>query len=933
MVLIKNTCLFLLFSLLNFSLFSQGVQYNFQQNKPSTNWIYSLDSSKHFQIISPISSKNVQNYIRTTINNDLLKIQDNHPIISRNWNLVFQRDFNKSNGFVTYFNPRIEFYGFYPQDPSLIGTNNWLSTLIDHELRHVYQYENSLKYSFPLIKILAGPAITTAWAGLVIPPWVWEGDAIHKESELNPLGRSDNPGAFNPLIAYMHEYGVPSYSKSIGQSYKNYVPNHYVFGQTIVDSLAKNYGEDFLTNTWIESVKKGIFPFSFSHYIKKGTGQSIDKSAENIFRRTYDSNIRTEIDSEDQVKTKSKDIYLNYHSPISLNGEDFIAIRTSFDKIPALVKIEKGEEKILRNFGPRSEDYNLSMGDSLIIFTEIQPDIRFGKVFYSKIYLFDLKTNELSLWNKFNRIQSVAISPSGNEIAYVEILDDGSPELRIKDRISRKSLYSFKFNFDEQISSLQINENKVAFVLSNESGKTIRLINYYEDSNPQDIHFGNQNIGYLSFNNQQIYYSKNINRIDQIFVYDVETKKEAQITHSNFGSYYPRMAKNGELWWTNYTADGLKVNKKKLTENFKFQEIVFKPIIQNRTKPKIEENTQIDKPIRSLNKLYSWGYLTPSDINDIGIGIEMANSLSNWQLRTGLNYNYTEQNFSKSIDFAYHKFLPIIHFSFVNKQRSTSFYSPNDEMNLTDQWNENKLISYINFPLNLTNSSFATNLDFNIGYSHTITDSYDLKYRTIRLLPNGNFGSLFQTISFQSFKNRSLLDLGSRLGIFYRLDYVKSLPNAKNIQGEILVQNLRLNLPGFMKHDFIQLRAGSQNQMVNNYLYNSTLRWPLGISYIAGNKNYSIGGTYSFPIGSVEWQLGKLAYFKRFKGKVFFDKAYVVLDNYPTNNSNLYSYGLDLSSNLHLFRFFQEFELGMRLNYNGYQKEWIVSPLVINIGL
>lgn len=57
----------------------------------------------------------------------------------RRISLLIQNQTTNSNGFVTLFPRRSEFFAIPPQDPGLLGTFNWLDQLAVHEYRHVVQ--------------------------------------------------------------------------------------------------------------------------------------------------------------------------------------------------------------------------------------------------------------------------------------------------------------------------------------------------------------------------------------------------------------------------------------------------------------------------------------------------------------------------------------------------------------------------------------------------------------------------------------------------------------------------------------------------------------------------------------------------------------------------------------------------------------------------
>jgi hypothetical protein len=65
-----------------------------------------------------------------------------------------------------------------PQDPNLLGTNNWLDLLAVHEFRHVVQNDKALTGISKLAYYLFGNNGLGVVSSLTAPNWFKEGDAV-----------------------------------------------------------------------------------------------------------------------------------------------------------------------------------------------------------------------------------------------------------------------------------------------------------------------------------------------------------------------------------------------------------------------------------------------------------------------------------------------------------------------------------------------------------------------------------------------------------------------------------------------------------------------------------------------------------------------------------------------------------------------------------
>ena len=83
----------------------------------------------------------------------------------------------------------------------------------------------------------------------------------------------------------------------------------------------------------------------------------------------------------------------------------------------------------------------------------------------------------------------------------------------------------------------------------------------------------------------------------------------------------------------------------------------------------------------------------------------------------------------------------------------------------------------------------------------------------------------------------------------------------------------------------------------------------------------SLGIDYKFPLFYPEWSAWSLAYFKRVNVSLFADYAELKGDVYHngeavnTFSTNISSFGTEITTDVHVLRFFAPFELGTRISY------------------
>ena len=156
--------------------------------------------------------------------------------------LILQNKNSRSNGFVTLGPRRSEFFTMSPQNTSLLGNNDWLDMLALHEYRHVVQYARSRTGFTGFIRYLFGEFSQAVVAGVSVPSWFWEGDAVGIETALSTSGRGRIPQFSASFRASLLTKGAFNYNKQYLRSFKDFIPNHYVLGYHYSTYLKNEYG-------------------------------------------------------------------------------------------------------------------------------------------------------------------------------------------------------------------------------------------------------------------------------------------------------------------------------------------------------------------------------------------------------------------------------------------------------------------------------------------------------------------------------------------------------------------------------------------------------------------------------------------------------------------------------------------------------------------
>ncbi len=637
---------------------------DFQQNPSGIHWSYIL--TEHFQIIFPEDVT----FEAQRVANLLEKI---YPYVCRSMEvlppripLILQNQSVNSNGFVTLAPRRSEWFLSPSIDPELTNTE-WLKTLAIHEFRHVVQFHKTRQGFNKFYRILFGQIGEAIGVALTLPPWFMEGDAVGIETALSNGGRGRLPLFERDLRTLLLSDTKWNYDKSHLGSYRDYVPNHYVYGYFYTSWLRNNYGDLILSQIANEASERSWNPLTFYNATKKVTGQSFDSLYKKMMKE-FSKNWKDKIDllSPTPAEVMSpKKIYgwTNYLYPQVVADGKILALKNGLSFIPEFVLLEDNKEQHLLYPGLLQNEYPYKLRKGKLVFHELQIDPRWGYRDYSTLKVFDLDKNEV-LFEKKNQKARLGI-PAHDGLKLIQVeWDEFQNQFLVVMNMKGRELLRIPYPKEKVITSLDwIDTDEIVLVVKNQfDQKAIIKLNLMDRSEQILLNHRYMNIGSVVVENNHIFYEAPDSGIDNIWLLSSTGPK--QMTNSLFGAYSPNFFSN-QLFYAEYSAQGMKIVKKNLNwDEEQSSSDSFVPVYEKFSASEDFQGLQNDLTTSQLYKvghysqiensinLHSWVFLAPplsSTLTFMGISRDLLNKFA---LTFGAEYNLNEralQGFSSAL--------------------------------------------------------------------------------------------------------------------------------------------------------------------------------------------------------------------------------------------------------------------------------------------
>jgi hypothetical protein len=936
--------------------------YSTGQDPATTKW--EQINTDNFQIIFQKDFSDKAQYVANTLEFHYSKVGNSLNHKPKKVSVIIHNQTIRANGYVAWAPKRMELYTTPSQDsyPDI-----WLKHLCIHEFRHVVQIDKLNQGITNILRIVFGQQ-ATALVAAQLPFWYLEGDAVCTETVFSDFGRGRLPyfhqGLKTHLLSDDEQF---SFDKMLFGSYKEYTPNRYELGYQLTSFARMKYGSEIWSNVqnYVARNSYTLLPTNFSFYrgLKKNTGLSQKELYEetSVF---LDSLWTKENDANHTLPAKfiqdySVNEYADYLNPISINKNEFIALKKSYSHIPQFVILNNDSERILYEPGVLlSNDFSFS--NNILVWAEYKPDARWKNREFNSIRLLNIQTGiDFTLIEK-SRYFSPAISTSTEKIVVVEVDEMNQASLVVLNSFNGKVLYkiaSRNGNFLQR-PKWSTDEQAIFVIELSDKGKQIVKYNFEKEQWQTILSLPNADIQRVLPTKDKVYFHSTLNGTDNIYVFDEITKDIYQISNSRFGiSGFDINANNSKLIVNEKTSQGFRLaeipveramwRKVDIEEKYHFQlaEIITSQEKEQLDSSSFKQKEFTKKPYRKplhLFNFHSWipfyfDYESLSLNNIANLPSELSNNLYPGlmllsqnklsSVESILSYAYKNGNHFLSSSIELKGQYPILRLSaeYGNEQliRGTSVATWQPESRIGYRYKADLYVpfnfskgKYIKGFIPLVSVEYSDNIYYNF------TDDYYIK----------GIEFVQTQLLYYAYERPAKKDIIPKLGAIFQFNLFNT-PFETELYNYLYSVNSLFYLPGGINKGF-SIDFGYQFQKPNLYLFNSNFSFPRGLLQTRTEKMVKLYTDYVFPIAYPEWNLGSVLYLKRLRGDLFIDYAF---NSYRTKdsddgsvywlNQNKLSIGFELKADYHLLRTIFPLNTGVRIGFAPIEGKFIYNVL------
>lgn len=895
-----------------------------------------------------------------------------------------------SNGNVALAPRKAELYTIPEQEPS----DDWLEHLCTHEFRHVAQIDRVNRGMTKTIYYIFGDIFPTAVIGLYVPMWFMEGDAVAFESSILNLGRGRSPEFLNQMKAQVVEKGIYPMQKAILGSNKDYIPNRYTFGYYMVANTRANYG----VAIWKDALARcgqhpfGITPFSTSLKLSmRHKRDSIWNSAyfRTLFNdpvqerqiNTYKSSLRTlyhdnfsqlraewinEIQNNtyshfDTIKTGDR-FFANYHYPKSIGADQVLTYKQGINESGCFVLLDDGREIPITKTATLY-DYQYAYRDSLIVWCEYVPHIRWEHAGHNTLTSFNMRTGTY----QHHPLQLNSYAPfvfaNGWGFVTVDHLNRASIMYMGADFTDTLTLYRARPN--EQLLHPSASDRIISCVAKSPDGLQLIEINVNNGERKELTPILNYEIDYPTKLGSTTFYRSATSGNNAIHI-KRGLDPVNRVISTPFGCNYPTLSSDSSLLFSFYTSDGYKPGRIPLSQ-ISYTRPQYNPftLAQKMTQQEKWELTFgndtifTTKPYRKLSNLFnihSWGPAVIDPQNqeaDLGLVLYSQNLLSTmfvsagYALQSGFEYG---QWFIKT---SYQGFFPILDFEVESGRYKYDYFDKTAQLvNNTETdtlylhnkaWLSSAKLS-VRIPFNLSRRNYSRFLQPFITYKiegiHNTKTRSAYRYNTnqgyFEQIDPNNYNirkprTFYQLLEYgfqvSNRMRQTQRELWPRFSQTFQLGYGHTPLNYLDYGAQWWTQ-LNTFFPGLLSTHSFYLYTGYQDMTNKARNYDNKIISPRGID-LYGYRMFSLRTTYQMPLAFTDWSIGSSWYIKNVSGGVFFDYGF---EKQVLRNRYFNSFGIELKTDSYLLRLPFAITAGIRTGYETKTHSMFVN-LLFNIGI
>ncbi|QIX61893.1 hypothetical protein HER32_12150 [Hymenobacter sp. BT18] len=938
------------------------------QNPPSLRW-FEIRTA-HFRVLYPAGFEQRAQRTARRLEQVYEPVGASLGVRPRPVTVVLQTQNTIGNGFVSILPRRSEFFTTPPQAPSLTGTLDWLDQLAVHEYRHVVQFEKPRqglsRVAFWLFGY-GGLGATT----IGVPDWFTEGDAVGTETVLTRSGRGRIPAFDVELRANLLAGRRYTYAKSVAGSYRDNVPNHYVLGYFLTSYAKRRYGPEVWGPVMNRYYQFPVYPFSFSNSLRRTTGLRV----ESLYQRTL-----AEVDSAWRQQLArmpagpapfyyparpERRVFTQYQYPQYLNDSTVVALKSGLGHIDQLVLLRpRSKEQVLHVPGLVNLPEMLSAGGGKVCWPEYRYDVRWLQRVYSELKVLDVASGQVTRLTPRGRYTAAALSPDGRQLLAVRTDATYRTELVVLDASTGQQVQVLPNPGHDQFQQPRwsTDQRRAVVVTLKAAGKVLEEIDLATGQRQELLPTAELNISHPQPWGDYVFYNSPQSGTDQIYAVHTGTRQRLQVTHDSVGAYHAAISPDGQrLAFHVFRSGGSRVAELPLTpaqwqpaEAGHDPAAYLEPVVQ--TDPGAQKvgpvlpgdtllldnalPTQRYRPAAHLFNVFGWGLIQSPAGSGLSVGVRSQDVLSTLQSVAGVGYDQTERTGNAFATISYQGLYPVLDATLERGQRRTTLYIDRDDEADSlrqDRWQYTNLTLGARLPLQLTQNRFRQALTVGAYYTAQQSQGYDLPYRYLNEIGRNTLHLLSSSVSYFRLLKQSQRDVAPRWGQTLFLS-ARTTPFGKGLSTWQLAAQGSSYLPGLGRHHSVRVRAGYQQQNPRSFPLTAAIFYPRGQTYYNFRQLATGSAEYRLPLLHPDWTLGRWLYVPRVLGGVFYDRAVGTLaavspDGQPTEVWQRYAtVGADVSVVFNALRLRTPFEVGARTIYNVRSGEWLVQPLVLDIG-
>ncbi|MCR5888269.1 hypothetical protein LRS06_10935 [Hymenobacter sp. J193] len=943
------------------------------QNPPSLRWFEVRTA--HFRVLYPAGFEQRAQRTARRLEQVYEPVGASLGVRPRPVTVVLQTQNTIGNGFVTVLPRRSEFFTTPPQDPFLSGTIDWLDQLAIHEYRHVVQYEKPRQGASRLAYWLFGyGGLGTTTIG--VPDWFAEGDAVGTETILTRSGRGRIPAFDVDLRANLLAARRYTYAKAVAGSYRDNVPNHYVLGYFLTSYAKRRYGPDVWGPVLDRYYRFPAYPFSFSRSLRRTTGLRV----EDLYRRTLaelDSTWRRQAAAAVPAPAgvapayfatqPERRVFTQYQYPQYLNDSTVVALKSGLGDAAQLVLLHRsGREQPLHMPGLLNLPEMLSAGGGKVCWPEYRYDARWLQRVYSELRVLDVASGKVTRLTPRGRYTAAALSPDGTRLLAVRTDATYRTELVVLDARTGQELQVLPNPDNHQLQQPRwsADQRRAVVITLKPAGKALEEIALTTGQGRELLPAAALNISHPQPWGDYVLFNSPQSGQDQVYAVHTGTGQRLQVTHDSLGAYHGAVSPDGQrLAFHVFRSTGswvaeLPLNPALWTPAAPGHDpaAYIEPVVRTdagarQVGPVLPGDSSVAAPDQPLSvrryrpgahlfNVFSWGLIQSPSGSGLSLGVRTQDVLSTLQTVAGVGYDQTERTGRVFATASYQGLFPVLDATLERGQRRTALFIDQDETLDSlrrDQWQYTSLTVGGRVPLQLTHNRFRQALTVGAYYTAQQSQGYDLPYRSLNQVGRNSLHLLSTSLSYYRLLKQSQRDVAPRWGQTLLLS-ARTTPFGLGLSTWQLAAQGNGYFPGLGRHHSVRVRAGFQRQKVDAFPLSGAVFFPRGQSYYNFTQLLTGSAEYRLPLADPDWTLGRWLYVQRIVGGVFYDAA---LGDLPTRTDdgrldivreNYHTIGADVSFVFNALRLRTPFELGVRTIYNVRSGEWLVQPLVLDIG-